>query len=81
MNTSDPHKHFQHLLAEIRSEIDKLKAANRILQQENTKLKKKSEEATQQQNDVFSEVSESERMAMKNRIDGLISKIDRHLNE
>lgn len=83
MLTDDsPHtKEFRRLLQRIRKEVQSLKSQIADLEQENTKLKSKLREIEKGQADIFSEVSESERLAIRHQVLGLISKIDNHLED
>ncbi|MEO1023548.1 MAG: hypothetical protein AAFW89_13470, partial [Bacteroidota bacterium] len=51
------------------------------LKKENSKLRTKLEETRGNQSDIFSAIQESERLAMRQTVQGLISKIDHHLGE
>lgn len=51
------------------------------LEEENNQLKSKLREIEEGQTDIFSEVSESERLAVRHQVLGLISKIDNHLED
>lgn len=68
-------------LHEIRSIVQKLQSANRELKRENMRMKVKLEDMQSEQSDIFSDIAESERMAMQHQIAGLIEKIDQHLKE
>jgi cell division septum initiation protein DivIVA len=70
---------FRRLLDEVGSEIDGLKQEIRELKRNNSKLKAKLEEEHEKQTDIFSAISESERLALRQHVQGLISKIDHHL--
>lgn len=72
---------FQQLLSEIKDEVDSLKEQVRMLQKENAELKTELKEIKAQEDDVFSSLKETERMALKHQVKGLISKIDDHLEE
>jgi len=73
-------KQFEQLLAEIEGEIVSLKKDLSNLEKENKRLRVELKEVKASHADVFSELEETERMAMKHQIKGLISKIDEHLN-
>ncbi len=73
-------KRFQQLLSEIKDEIDGLKKDLNNLEKENNRLRIELKEVEASHADVFSELEETERMAMKHQIKGLISKIDEHLD-
>ncbi|MEX0723832.1 MAG: hypothetical protein WD357_10275 [Gracilimonas sp.] len=70
---------FRRLLDEVGSEVDSLKQEIRELKRDNAKLKAKLEEEHEKQTDIFSAISESERLALRQHVQGLISKIDHHL--
>jgi uncharacterized coiled-coil DUF342 family protein len=70
---------FKTLLDEVGSEVQNLKQEIRELQRDNAKLKAKLEEEHEKQTDIFSAISESERLALRQHVQGLISKIDHHL--
>ncbi len=72
---------FKHLLEQIRVQVHQLKKRNRDLSKENQRLRSKLNEVHKSQTDIFSNISESERIAMKHQVNGLIEKIDRQLNE
>lgn len=77
-----PHsQRFQELLGEISQEVDALKKQVEELEKRNARLKAELEETREREADVFSSVKETERMALKHQIKGLISKIDEHLEE
>ncbi len=71
---------FFNLLEQIRTEVQTLKKKNKDLSRENLKLKSKLEEIQKEQTDIFSSISESERIAMRHKVDGLIEKLEHHLN-
>ncbi len=70
---------FLNLLEQIRTQVDSLKRQNKELNRENLKLKTRLEEVQKEQTDIFSSISESERIAMRHKVNGLIEKIDKHL--
>ncbi|MCC5941386.1 MAG: hypothetical protein JJU37_07570 [Balneolaceae bacterium] len=72
---------FQNLLEQIRVQVQQLKKQNRDLSKENQRLRLKLNDVHKSQTDIFSSISESERIAMKHHVTGLIEKIDRHLDE
>lgn len=72
---------FFNLLEQIRTEVQALKKKNKELSRENLKLKSKLEEIQKEQTDIFSSISESERIAMRHKVDGLIEKLNQHLNQ
>ena len=70
---------FRQLLDEVGSEVEGLKQEIRELKRDNAKLKAKLEEEHEKQTDIFSAITESERLALRQHVQGLISKIDHHL--
>jgi ABC-type Zn uptake system ZnuABC Zn-binding protein ZnuA len=70
---------FLTLLEQIRAQVNTLKKQNKELGRENLKLKAKLEEIQKDQTDIFSSISESERIAMRHQVTGLIEKLDKHL--
>ncbi|MBO6795231.1 MAG: hypothetical protein JJ895_15100 [Balneolaceae bacterium] len=72
---------FKGLLAEIDEEVKALKQEIKDLKRENAKLSGKLEDLRGKQTDIFSAITESERLAMRQQVQGLISKIDNHLND
>lgn len=82
MAVSDIQKEtFFNLLEQIRTEVQTLRKKNKELNRENLKLKSKLEEIQKEQTDIFSSISESERIAMRHKVDGLIDKLNQHLNQ
>ncbi|HLR31839.1 MAG TPA: hypothetical protein VK074_05080 [Fodinibius sp.] len=72
-------KEFQRLLENIRSEVNGLRQTIDELEKENGRLKTKIRKIEKGQADIFSDSSESERLAIRHQVLGLISKIDNHL--
>jgi uncharacterized coiled-coil DUF342 family protein len=70
---------FRRLLDEVGTEVAGLKQQINELKRENAKLKAKLEEEHEKQTDIFSAITESERLALRQHVQGLISKIDHHL--
>jgi uncharacterized coiled-coil DUF342 family protein len=70
---------FRRLLDEVGSEVDGLKKEIRELKRDNARLMAKLEEEHDKQTDIFSAITESERLALRQHVKGLISKIDHHL--
>ena len=82
LSNDNPHsQRFQELLGQIKQEVDSLKTQVSELQQENYQLKQELKENKEKEADIFSSVKETDRMALKHQIKGLISKIDEHLQE
>jgi len=71
---------FKQLLSEIDQEVSELKSQIKELNKENSKLKTKLAEARDKQTDIFSAINESERLAMRQHVQGLVKKIDNHLS-
>lgn len=72
---------FHKLLEQIRTQVTMLRKTNRELNKENEKLRSKLKDVHKEQTDIFSSISESERIAMRHQVDGLIEKIDKYLND
>jgi len=72
---------FHKLLDQIRTQVQRLRKQNKDLNRENLKLKQKLNELQKDQADIFSNISESERIAMRHQVSGLIEKIDKYLEE
>ncbi|MGB0347064.1 MAG: hypothetical protein ACPGGA_06240 [Balneolaceae bacterium] len=72
---------FKELLSEIDEEVTSLKQQIKDLKKENAKLVGKLEDLRGKQTDIFSAITESERLAMRQQVKGLISKIDNHLTD
>ncbi len=70
---------FFKLLEQIKTQANHLKKKNRELAKENNRLRSKLNEVHKDQTDIFSSITESERIAMKHQVNGLIQKIDKHL--
>jgi cell division septum initiation protein DivIVA len=81
MPVSDIQKEtFRKLLGQIREHVEQLNRKNRELKRENMKLKTKLNEVHKEQSDIFSNISESERLAMRHQVTNLIDKINSHLD-
>ncbi len=72
---------FKALLSKIDDEVGNLKQQIKDLKRENAKLVNKLEDLRGKQTDIFSAITESERLAMRQQVQGLISKIDNHLTD
>ena len=72
---------FKTLLSDIDKEVQSLNQQIIDLKKENTKLVEKLEDLRGKQTDIFSAITESERLAMRQQVKGLIFKIDNHLND
>ncbi|CAI8289069.1 hypothetical protein OBA44_05970 [Bacteroidota bacterium] len=80
MNVTSEHtERFKELLEEVYTEVDLLKKQLKEAKREQLHLIKKLEEERGKQTDIFSAISESERLAMRQQITSMIHKIDRHL--
>lgn len=80
-NDSPHNEHFQNLLNKVRDEVNSLKGQIKDLRKENGQLKDQIKEIQDGQTDIYSAISETERMALRHQVLGLISKIDEHLEE
>ncbi|HCD51424.1 MAG TPA: hypothetical protein DEQ34_03185 [Balneolaceae bacterium] len=81
MNQISPHTNrFKELLGEIQDEVNNLRQEIKDLKRENAKLVTKLEDLRGEQTDIFSAISESERLAMRQQVQGMLKKIDNHLN-
>jgi cell division septum initiation protein DivIVA len=80
-NDSPYHERFHELLELVKQEVSSLKSEIKELKKENNQLKSRLEEIQEGQTDIFSAMTESERMALRHQILGLISKIDTHLED
>lgn len=72
---------FEKLLNQIRTQVSHYKKSNKELKRENDLLKSKMSNMQRNQSDIFSSIGESERIAMKHQVNGLIKKIDKYLDE
>ena len=80
MNATSEHtERFKELLEEIYTEVNLLKKQLKESKREQLNLIKKIEEERGKQTDIFSAISESERLVMRQQINSMIHKIDRHL--
>jgi cell division protein FtsB len=71
---------FKELLGVVVEEVETLRQQIKDLKKENAKLVTKIEDLQGEQTDIFSAISESERLALRQHVQGLITKIDNHLN-
>jgi uncharacterized coiled-coil DUF342 family protein len=71
---------FHQLLDEIKREVDGLKTKIDQLEQEKKELAAELHRLQKKRNDPFSSVENTERMVLKHQIQGLVTKIDEHLN-
>jgi len=71
---------FRQLLGEINDEVSELRNEIKELKKDKAKLNTKLAEARDKQTDIFSAINESERLAMRQHIQGLVQKIDNHLD-
>ena len=80
MNATNEHtERFKELLEEIYTEVNLLKKQLKEAKREKLNLIMKLEEEREKQTDIFSAISESERLAIRQQITSMIHKIDRHL--
>lgn len=77
---SEQTERFKELLDVVYEEVNSLKQEIRDLKKENSKLVVKIEDLRGKQTDIFSAISESERLALRQHVQGLVAKIDNHLN-
>ncbi len=75
-----PYQYTQELLDQLSREIHSLKEEKKELEKQNADLKEKVRKLQEGQTDMFSSLTEKERLAYRHRIQQLISKIDKHLN-
>lgn len=80
-NDSPHNEQFHQLLDQVRDEVNSLKSQLKDLKKENSQLKDKIKEIQEGQTDIYSAISETERMALRHQVLGLISKIDEHLED
>ena len=71
---------FNELLKRLRSETANVRKENRDLKRAQMKLSAELEQNKKEQIDIFSDFSQTERIALKNRVKNLIQKIDAHLD-
>ena len=80
MNATNEHtERFKELLEDIYTEVNLLKKQLKEAKREKLNLIMKLEEERGKQTDIFSAISESERLAIRQQITSMIHKIDRHL--
>lgn len=72
---------FEKLLQQVRTQVTHLKKTNRDLKRENELLRSKMGDMQKNQADIFSNIGESERIAMRHQVEHLIKKIDQYLDE
>jgi chromosome segregation ATPase len=72
---------FRQLLDEIKGEVDELKVQINTLEREKSQLKMELKKAREEEADIFSSLRETDRMALKHQVKGLIAKIDEHLED
>lgn len=71
---------FKKFLEQVRQHVAFLKKQNKDLKRENLRLKDKLEGIQKKQGDIFSEINESERIAMRHQVKNLINKINQHID-
>lgn len=82
INSNHPYQErFNALLDEIRDEVTGLRKQISTLEKDNSQLREKLEEIQDGQTDIFAAITETERIALRHQVIGLISKIDDHLGE
>lgn len=79
-NSSQQNERFNELLGIIREHVISLKSEIKTLKKENNRLKQKIEDMQGNQTDIMSAISETERIALRNQVSGLISKIDKYID-
>lgn len=72
---------FKALLSEIDEEVTSLKQQIKNLRKENANLVHTLEELRGKQTDIFSAITESDRLAMRQEVKGLITKIDNYISK
>ncbi|HYW34574.1 MAG TPA: hypothetical protein VE868_04130 [Balneolaceae bacterium] len=82
LSQSNSHtERFRQLYNDIKKEVNSLKTEIGELEKENTQLRKELQEVREKEADMFSPLKETDRMALKHQVKGLISKIDEHLED
>jgi regulator of replication initiation timing len=71
---------FHKILGEIKQEVDGLKSKITRLEQEKKQLHAELRRLQEKESDPFSSMENTERMVLKQQIQGLITRIDDHLN-
>jgi uncharacterized coiled-coil DUF342 family protein len=72
---------FKALLSQIDEEVTSLKRQIKNLRKENANLVHTLEELREKQTDIFSAITESDRLAMRQEVKGLITKIDNYMSK
>ena len=72
---------FKALLSQIDKEVTSLKQQIKNLRKENANLVHTLEELRGKQTDIFSAITESDRLAMRQEVKGLITKIDNYMSK
>lgn len=73
---------FESIVTELEQEIQSLIQQNQSLKKELAAVKKQlAEKPTSAQSDLFGNLSTTEKMALKAKVDHMIQKIDRHLGK
>lgn len=70
---------FYKLLSRVKNRVGELNKEIKELKRENLKLKSDLDKIQKEQNDIFSDISESDRIAMKHQVKSLIEKIENHV--
>lgn len=77
-----PYYHnFDNLLDQIVREFKKLKNKNQTLSEENARLRQKLARLTETEQLPLAELSETDRLTLRQQINGIIDKIDQYLEE
>lgn len=78
---SSYYKDFESLLTQINREFKKMQQKVISLQKENSVLRSELDHLKKAKNTGFDDLSESEKLALRHQIIGLISKIDNYLDD
>lgn len=73
------YQEFTKLLNAVEERFDDMKQQIRQLKEENRQLRHKLKEVQEGQTDIFSAMTEKDRIALRQQIKGYIEKIDHHL--
>lgn len=77
-----PYYHnFDNLLDQIVREFKKLKNKNQTLNEENARLRQKLAQLTEAEQLPLGQLSDTDRLSLRQQINGIIEKIDQYLEE
>lgn len=77
-----PYYHnFDNLLDQIVREFKKLKNKNQTLNEENARLRQKLAQLTEAEQLPLGQLSDTERLTLRQQINGIIEKIDQYLED